>query len=169
MKTRHTTAALGAAVLALALVGCTDTAGDSGDSGGPGGMYGSGDDTAEKQTTGMMSLGTADTDLGEIVVDDEGMTVYMFDSDTQGAGESTCSGQCLDNWPPVTTEGSDVAVDGVTGDVSTIDGPEGATQVTLDGWPLYYFAGDSAPGDVTGQAVSDVWWVLAPDGQIIRE
>jgi predicted lipoprotein with Yx(FWY)xxD motif len=96
------------------------------------------------------------------------MTVYMFDKDTQGSGESSCSGDCLVAWPPVIAESDSPAVDGVTGDVATITRDDGTVQVTLDGWPLYYWQGDKAPGDVAGQGVQDVWWVLAPDGAKIK-
>ncbi|WNM23508.1 COG4315 family predicted lipoprotein [Demequina capsici] len=115
-------------------------------------------------------LETAQTDLGTIVVDGDGMTVYQFDSDTQGSGSSTCTGGCLTNWPPVPA-GSDVAAEagnGITGELGSITGTDGAPQLTLNGWPLYYFAGDSAAGDVNGQAVSNVWWVLTPAGEPIR-
>lgn len=120
-------------------------------------------------TTEGAQLMVADSELGEIVVDAKGMTVYMFDSDTQDAGESTCEGQCATNWPAVTTDGDPVAGEGVTGELGTITGVDGATQVTLNGWPLYYFAGDSAAGDVAGQGVNDVWWVLSPAGERTAE
>ena len=111
------------------------------------------------------SLATAETSLGTIVVDGEGMTVYQFDADTQGGDASSCSGQCAENWPAV--PGGDAApeLDGVTGEVGTITGVDGEPQLTLGGWPLYYFVGDEAPGDVNGQGVSDVWWVLTPAGE----
>ncbi|MCE7482745.1 hypothetical protein AB0301_09995 [Microbacterium profundi] len=151
-------AAAMAALLTLALSGCaggtSDPAAPPSD---PGDGYG--------MTAEGAQLMVADHELGEIVVDAEGMTVYMFDSDTQGAGESTCEGQCATNWPAVTTDGDPVAGDGVTGELGTITGVDGATQVTLNGWPLYYFAGDSAAGDVAGQGVNDVWWVLSPAGE----
>ena len=114
-------------------------------------------------------LGTADSDLGEIVVDARGRTVYVFDKDTAGADSSACSGECLDNWPPVTTDTADPTVDGVTGEVGTIEWDDGTLQVTLDGWPLYLFAGDAAAGDTTGQGVQGVWWVVGPDGNRIAE
>jgi len=113
-------------------------------------------------------LATAESDLGTIVVDAEGMTVYMFDKDTQGSGESSCTGGCLEAWPPVIADSDSPAVDGVTGDVATITRDDGTVQVTLDGWPLYYWQNDKAAGDVTGQGVQDVWWVLAPDGSKIQ-
>jgi predicted lipoprotein with Yx(FWY)xxD motif len=65
----------------------------------------------------------------------------------------------------VTTDSATPALDGVTGEVSTIQTADGERQITLNGWPLYYFAGDEKPGDVNGQGVNDVWWVLTPSGE----
>ena len=64
---------------------------------------------------------TADTDLGTIVVDDTGLTVYQFDSDTQNSGVSSCTGACLTTWPPVNADAAPT-LDGVTGEVGTITG-----------------------------------------------
>lgn len=154
-----------AALLTLALSGCAGGTTDPGEAPppaeAPGDGYGMTDEGAQ--------LMVADSDLGEIIVDGAGMTLYMFDSDTQGAGESTCEGQCAENWPAFTTDADPVAHDGVTGDLDTITGVDGATQVTLNGWPLYYFAGDATAGDVTGQGVNDVWWVLSPAGERMAE
>jgi len=108
-------------------------------------------------------LGTADSSLGEIVVDGDGMTVYVFDKDTQGAASSACLDACATKWPAVHGDDTD-AVDGLTGELGSITGTDGEPQLTLDGWPLYYFASDVAAGDVGGQAVNGVWWVVAPDG-----
>jgi predicted lipoprotein with Yx(FWY)xxD motif len=55
----------------------------------------------------------------------------------------------------------------VTGEIGTITGVDGSTQVTLNGWPLYYYAGESAAGDTNGQGVGGVWWVLTPEGEKI--
>lgn len=100
------------------------------------------------------------------MVDGAGMTVYEFDSDTQGGDSSTCTGQCATNWPAV--PGSDApGLDGITGAVGTITGIDGKPQLTLNGWPLYYYAGDSNPGDTAGQGVGGVWWVLTPAGELI--
>jgi predicted lipoprotein with Yx(FWY)xxD motif len=108
-------------------------------------------------------LATADTDLGTVVVDGEGMTVYVFDRDTPGSGTSSCSGECLVAWPPVVAESESPTVDGVTGEIGTITRDAGTLQVTLEGWPLHYWQDDAAPGDTTGQAANDVWWVVSPD------
>ncbi|MFD2092708.1 COG4315 family predicted lipoprotein [Blastococcus deserti] len=133
------------------------------DDGGSGGSTGEPRDETSASAPDAV-LATADSDLGEIVVDGQGRTVYVFDRDTAGAGSSACTGACLDNWPPVTSEEAAPAVDGVTGDVGTIERDDGTLQVTLDGWPLYLFAGDAEPGDTTGQGVQGVWWVVGPDG-----
>lgn len=154
-----------ALILILGLAGCTSASDSGGDpySGGTGGESSApADEPAEDADVALM---TADSSLGSIVVDGEGMTVYMFDKDTQGADASTCEGECADNWPAVTVDSEAPEVEGVTGEVGTITGVDGETQLTLNGWPLYYFAGDSAAGDVNGQGVNDVWWVLTPDGE----
>jgi predicted lipoprotein with Yx(FWY)xxD motif len=125
-------------------------------------------ESEEAPEEGGAVLATADSEFGTIVVDGEGMTAYMFDNDTQGSGESSCSGDCLAAWPPIVAESDAPAVEGLEGEVGTIERDDGTIQVTLNGWPLYLWAQDSAPGDVTGQAVNDVWWVVGPDGEPIR-
>lgn len=159
-------AGLAVAALAVALAGCTTPAAEE-----PPADTGTSAETEtmapEETSDGASSavLTTADSSLGEIVVDGEGMTVYMFDSDTQGADVSVCEGECATNWPAVTTDSDSPEVEGVTGEVGTIEGVDGSTQVTLNGWPLYYFIGDEAAGDTNGQGVQEVWWVLTPDGE----
>lgn len=108
----------------------------------------------------------ATSPLGKIVVDANGKTLYVFDKDTQGSGASSCSGACAATWPAVTAT-TTPTLDGVTGEVGTITGTDGAQQVTLNGWPLYYFAKDAKAGDTLGQGVNKVWWVLSPAGEKI--
>ena len=164
MTSRTTTAALAAGLLVIALAGCASPATDSSSPPAASPSEEAPSSPSEEPTTSAMLM-VADSDLGEIVVDGDGMTVYMFDNDTQGADASVCEGDCATNGPAVTTESEPPEVDGVTGEVGTIEGVDGATQVTLNGWPLYYFAGDSAAGDVAGQGVGGVWWVLSPAGE----
>lgn len=109
-------------------------------------------------------LTTADSPLGEIVVDGDGRTVYVFDEDVAGSGESACSGDCLATWPAVTADSESPGADGVTGEIGTITRDDGTMQLTLAGMPLYSYAGDSQPGDVTGQAVGGIRWVVRTDG-----
>ncbi|NNH06885.1 hypothetical protein HLB10_07220 [Cellulomonas fimi] len=119
---------------------------------------------AEETSAGAAELMTAETSLGEVVVDGEGMTVYYFLQDEPGSGTSACTGDCLMAWPPVLAESEEPVVEGVTGDVGTIETPDGEHQVTVDGRPVYLFAQDAAAGDVNGQGVNDVWYAVAPDG-----
>lgn len=180
VRTRRarTVAAL-AATAALALAGCQADAEDTPPADTPseeatepaddGGM-----EATEPADDGAMAdaatVALGSTDLGEVLVGPEGMTLYMFDPDAQG--DSTCYDQCATAWPPLTLddgaepaagEGVDAALLGTT------ERTDGTTQVTYDGWPLYYWAQDAAPGDATGQAVNDVWWVLDASGEPIRD
>lgn len=147
---------------------------DSADGSTDGGQNGATDgdsDGGEDDDSGMEGA-TVETanhdDHGEILVDGEGMTLYMFDSDEQGAGASTCSGGCADSWPPLTIESEAAGGSGVEAELTTFEREDGSTQVAANGWPLYYWQGDAEPGDATGQGVNDVWWVLDPSGQPIR-
>jgi predicted lipoprotein with Yx(FWY)xxD motif len=121
-------------------------------------------DAAVPTTVGVRSH----DEFGDVLVGPEGMTLYMFEQDTRGAGESTCTGGCADTWPPFTATGGVEAGDGVTADVTTFERESGDRQVAADGWPLYYYAVDDEPGEASGQGVGGVWWVLAPDGAVIR-
>lgn len=112
-------------------------------------------------------LRTHRSSLGTIVVGAHGRTAYVFDLDHAGTHTSACTGACLRAWTKLTFRGtarSRVAVSGVTGRVGSIPAGTGLRQVTLDGWPLYYFVGDSAAGQVNGQASGGTWWVLRPSG-----
>jgi predicted lipoprotein with Yx(FWY)xxD motif len=106
----------------------------------------------------------ASSDLGDILVDGDGNTLYVFEPDAQGA--STCYDSCEGNWPPLV--GDVAAGDGVDGSLlGTAARTDGTDQVTYNGWPLYYFAHDAAPGDVNGQGVGDVWYVVSPAGDAV--
>lgn len=103
--------------------------------------------------------------VGDYLTDADGNTLYVFLNDSPG--ETSCFDTCLQNWPALTVEGSPTAGDGVTGELGTIErSDDGSSQVTLDGWPLYYFAADSAPGDTNGEGIGDVWFVARPDGSV---
>ncbi|WP_341359392.1 hypothetical protein V5H98_16930 [Georgenia sp. M64] len=122
--------------------------------------------TEDGAAAGAATVMTAESDLGTILVDGEGMTLYMFTNDTQDSGESVCEGDCLVAWPPL--EGEPTAGEGVDDSLlGTIERSDGSTQASYNGWPLYYWAQDTAPGDVTGQGVGDVWYVLDPAGEPI--
>ncbi|MCO1338270.1 hypothetical protein BJH93_05075 [Kocuria polaris] len=173
-RTNTTTrAALRCAALVAAgtlfLAGC-------GNGDGAGGGYGGGtgaDETTQAPDDSMaadVDLSTAETDLGTVVTDGDGNTLYYFTNDTAGADESACTGDCLTAWPIAVATGAEPTVDeAITAEVGTIESPDGQLHLTLGGMPLYYFAQDGAPGDVNGQGVNDVWYVVAPDGKMITD
>ena len=101
------------------------------------------------------------------MVDGKGMSVYYYTKDVKDSGTSTCTGGCLDAWPPVLAAADTPAVDGVTGTVGTIATPDGKKQLTINGMPVYYYAKDLAAGDITGQGVGGVWYLVAPSGEMI--
>lgn len=109
-------------------------------------------------------------DLGEILVGPDGMTLYNFDQDTQGEPESACYDDCEESWPPLTVEEDEepTAGEGVTAELTTFEREDGTMQVAADGWPLYNFTPDEEPGDAEGQGANDVWWVLRPDGSLVK-
>jgi predicted lipoprotein with Yx(FWY)xxD motif len=97
--------------------------------------------------------------VGEYLADSQGMTLYYFKKDE--SGKSNCSGECLKNWPPLAETDFEVP-DGLDKkDFGTITREDtGAEQVTYKGFPLYYFVNDKNEGDVNGQGVKDVWFVI---------
>ena len=108
------------------------------------------------------AIGLIETDIGSVLGDGAGMTLYVFMPDAQGP--STCVDACLDNWPakiaPVTA--GDGVDETLLGTATRPDG--GGDQVTYNDWPLYYFAADIGPGDMSGQGVGDVWFVVDAAG-----
>ncbi len=98
--------------------------------------------------------------VGAFLTDASGKTIYLFTKDTT-ANESVCDGECATNWPPVPAAGLSLPA-GVPGDLGSIDRADGVTQASYNGIPLYTFAGDSAAGDINGQGVGGVWFVVAP-------
>jgi predicted lipoprotein with Yx(FWY)xxD motif len=167
MKKRLVLTLAGLAISALALAGCTSI-GSSGSSGSssPGSSAASASAPKGAPAATGDTLATATTSLGKIVVNGKGRTVYLYRNDTANSGMSTCYGQCAALWPPVMATATPT-VSGVTGTVGTITRTDGTTQVTLNGWPLYTFAADTAAGDVSGQGTQGVWFVVSPSGKEI--
>ncbi|MBY8849817.1 hypothetical protein [Saccharothrix longispora] len=105
--------------------------------------------------------------MGDVVQDGDGRTLYRFDKDTaKPAAKSNCVDQCAVTWPPLLSNGSTPALQGVDPAlVSTVERADGSEQVTLDGWPLYTYAKDEAPGQWKGQGVGGTWFVVQPNGK----
>ena len=88
-----------------------------------------------------------------VVAGSNGMTVYTFSKDTANSGTSACTGGCLTKWPALTVAAgaAPTAGSGAAGKLGTITRPDdGTLQVTYNGKPLYFFAGDKAAGDSNG-------------------
>lgn len=125
--------------------------------------------------TGAVTVDVSESaDFGPILVDGEGMSLYVFMADTQDAGTSACTdAECTAEWPPLTTDGDPVAGEGVDETLlGTLTRDDGSTQVTYNGWPLYHFAGDAAPGDTNGQGQDEfggLWFLVSPAGEAIEQ
>lgn len=116
-----------------------------------------------------IDLMTASSAAGNIVVDAKGMSLYFFTKDVKDSGTSACTGACLTAWPRALTTAATPSAKGITGTLGTITTPEGTKQLTLNGLPLYYYAKDKKPGDVTGQDVGGVWYLADPAGEMIKK
>jgi predicted lipoprotein with Yx(FWY)xxD motif len=106
--------------------------------------------------------------LGQILADGSGRTLYVLTSDTLNT--STCYAQCAQIWPPLlASSGSPSAASGIdAAQIGTALRTDGTTQVTYNGWPLYYFSNDKAPGDTNGQGIKNVWFVISPNGNPVK-
>ena len=117
---------------------------------------------------GGPAVRTGHTEYGDVLVDSNGMTLYVFDADSPG--KSNCTGSCLQYWPVAKASGTVSHSSDVTADLSTITRKDGTTQLTVDGWPAYTYAADSGPGKATGQGTNlsgGLWWVVSPSGSKI--
>ena len=114
----------------------------------------------------MVNAGKNDQ-FGSFLVDDKGMSLYLFTKDTPNT--TTCYDKCATAWPPLLTTGSAVAGTGLDASkFGTTTRTDGTTQVTYNGWPLYYFAKDKQAGDTTGQNVGSIWYLVSPTGDAIK-
>ena len=130
---------------------------------------GGGGDTDATPTTASGSpatIGVADGDLGKILVDSHGRTLYLFQKDS--GTKSTCLGDCAVNWPPLRVSGTPTEGSGANPAlVGTTSRPGGQPQVTYNGHPLYLFQGDKNAGDTNGEGVNAFgggWYALSPAG-----
>ena len=164
---RHRMLAVSAALGILLLAGCrTSTV--------PGSAYAStGANTRSSAATSAASpsagasapanqalLTVCKTRLGYVLANATGFTIYWFARDHRGSPRSACTGSCLQVWLPVA--GHPVAAKGVTLDavLGTITRPGGLVQATYNGYPLYTFGSDSAPGQAHGNGAAGAWHVI---------
>ena len=165
---------------ALAVAGCgssSDTTGESSNGGGSAATYGGGESSGttasdEGASTGaagettFVSTGKAG-DLGQVIVNSEGMTLYDFHKDK--GTTSSCYGACESAWPPLSTSGKAQAKGGAQeAMLGTTERKDGTMQVTYNGHPLYTFAEDKKAGEANGNdfsAFGAQWYALTPNGE----
>ena len=109
-----------------------------------------------------------DAKYGKILADSKGMTLYIYTKDSPDT--STCTGNCAKAWPPLLTSGSPKLGDGVNAPmIGSATLADGTKIVTYNHMPLYFWAKDTKPGDITGLGVGGVWYLVSPDGKIVGQ
>jgi predicted lipoprotein with Yx(FWY)xxD motif len=149
------------AALALVAVGCSSSSKTT-DAGG------TTTTTAKAQpetTSPPATVAVAKTSIGSVLVDSKGMTIYLFTVDK--GTTSSCTGGCLQEWPPVVATGTPTPGTGVTATLSTAAQADGTKQLVVNGHLVYTFANDKAAGDTMGQGVGKVWYALTPSGDAV--
>ncbi|HEV7564170.1 MAG TPA: hypothetical protein VGO24_11790 [Solirubrobacterales bacterium] len=181
MSKSYSAFALAAVALALVVAGCgssgSSSSGSSAEttSSSSAGRYGneeaastSSEASAPSGEAVVVAVGSA-AGVGQVLVDPKGMTLYYFQKDQKGSGKSKCEGACASAWPPLTTSAAAEGMGGVKASMlGTIERPDGTTQVTYAGWPLYTFVEDKKPGEDNGtdsKAFGASWYPLHPNGQ----
>ncbi|WP_330461119.1 SCO0930 family lipoprotein [Streptomyces sp. NBC_00820] len=148
-------------------VGATTAAGGYGSSAtDTGNGYGadSNQGAGSRAPAGKLTV-ASNADLGSVLTDGAGVTLYRFDSDTANPPKSSCDGDCATTWPPVPADDASAGAGidkALLGEVTRTDGTK---QLTVGGWPAYRYAKDANPGDVNGQGVGGKWFALAPNGK----
>lgn len=122
----------------------------------------------ESAASTTVSATIGQSDLGEILVGNNGLTLYGFTNDVDAA--STCNGTCAEAWPPVIVDADFAVAPGLdVGIFATTERDDGSLQLVAGRWPLYFFAGDAVPGDVAGQGSGDVWFAVDLEGTLITD
>ena len=150
----------GAAIAAIALVTAAC---------GTGGYNKPAGASATTPGTAAASVSVANSPLGQMLVDGSGRTLYLFEADT--GSTSTCKDACAQAWPPLLTPGAPSAGSGASAaELGTTTRPDGTTEVTYHGHPLYTYVADTKAGDINGQGLNQFgakWYVLSPTGDKI--
>jgi predicted lipoprotein with Yx(FWY)xxD motif len=111
------------------------------------------------------AIKVATTELGDIVTNGKGWTLYLFTKDSQNPTKSTCYNECAAKWPPymysesLNVTGVDKAL------IGKVQRNDGSWQLTINKWPVYTFTGDKAPGETKGQGVGQTWYAVTPQGK----
>lgn len=105
--------------------------------------------------------------LGDIITDESGRVLYLWKRDERN--DANCNGNCALVWPPLLTTDAPAVSGALNSDrVGTVTRDDGSTQVTYNGWPLYYFDSDDGPGDANGQDRGNVWYAVSSHGAAVH-
>jgi predicted lipoprotein with Yx(FWY)xxD motif len=145
--------ALAVPLVALAVAGCGSGGGNS-------------SSTTASAVGGKATVNLAKTGLGNVLVDAQGHTLYLFKKDA--GGKSACFGACANEWAPVRATGKPSVGSGLSASLAmTTARSDGKPEVTYNGHPLYTFDGDQKPGDTSGQGLDDfggAWYAVSANG-----
>ncbi|MER6203348.1 SCO0930 family lipoprotein, partial [Streptomyces sp. NPDC001586] len=116
------------------------------------------------KTAGQLAIANSDQ-LGGVLTDSAGLTLYRFDKDTAKPPKSNCEGDCAKTWPVVAAGDATAAAGMDPALLGEVVRSDGSKQLTVAGWPAYRFNKDAKAGDFNGQGVGGVWFAFAPDGK----
>jgi predicted lipoprotein with Yx(FWY)xxD motif len=115
---------------------------------------------AGRSTAASPLMQVRHTHAGTVLANSHGFTVYYYLVDKRGSGRSNCTGGCASVWPPVIGPVRIPAGVKLPGAVGYIKRAGGARQLTIGGWPIYTYVGDSAPGQSNGEGIGHIWYVI---------
>jgi predicted lipoprotein with Yx(FWY)xxD motif len=168
MKKRLLLSLTPVAVAGVALIAAGCGSGSGSGSGGSG--YAATGTPAASPAT-HWTIATRHTPLGNVLVDSQGQTLYLFERDR--GMTSNCSGSCVSIWPPLTVAAKPGAGGGVSGaKIALSKRADGTMQVTYAGHPLYTYVGDTGPGQTKGEGLDQFgakWYVLGSNGRKIDD
>jgi predicted lipoprotein with Yx(FWY)xxD motif len=122
-------------------------------------------------STASKTLTAGKSRYGRVLFDGKGRALYAFTRDRRG-GPSRCYGDCARAWPVYFNSGRLTAARGVKASLlGTVRRKDSRLQVTYNGWPLYYYVGDTRPGRISCQNVTEfggTWLVVSPSGRLVR-
>jgi predicted lipoprotein with Yx(FWY)xxD motif len=160
-RTRSITFLAGATALVVAALaaGCGSSGSSNANSPAP-------PNNASEQSA---TVGVANAKVGNILVDSQGRTLYLFERDS--GTKSACTAACAVEWPPLRATGKPTVGGGANASVvATSARSDGKPQVTYNGHPVYLFSADQKAGDTNGQGVNafgGLWYVLSASGDEI--
>ncbi len=147
---------------ALAVTACGASSYSAGSS-GAGGAYGvpTGNSTTPSASVAQTAaLKVARTSAGTVLASSRGLTLYYYTEDRPGSGKSVCTGSCASAWPPLAAPVRAPAGVRLPGPLGVIIRPGGLKQVTINGYPIYTYTGDKAPGQAAGNGIEGAWHVI---------